>query len=264
MFAKMNMAKGKSNLPPRGTGLRTGRAGPRRYGRPRTDEEREERHRRVMTAEQGWERDLGIRGKANPWGTSPEYEEAKSMIDAEFDEASHDLGMVLDSMGWSRPPRDVLKRAQEHFRTQQAPTKEDYEGLAEIIDEEGESYESDEAQDYVANLVAEYIDDSLKAAGAKGKGKASAKALSSYTSRDFEVLKGAQTGDPRIAYTFRSKDGNIEANLFWQPGDVEMRGLVGETGTVYIVYPGGGRGTPPAPDVFLRSLIVKLKRGEID
>lgn len=31
-------------LPPRGTGLGTGRAGPRRMGRPRTDAERRERH----------------------------------------------------------------------------------------------------------------------------------------------------------------------------------------------------------------------------
>lgn len=31
-------------LPPRGTGLRTGRAGARRYGFPRTDEERRARH----------------------------------------------------------------------------------------------------------------------------------------------------------------------------------------------------------------------------
>jgi len=31
-------------LPPRGTGLTTGRAGPRRGGEPRTEEERKERH----------------------------------------------------------------------------------------------------------------------------------------------------------------------------------------------------------------------------
>jgi len=31
-------------LPPRGTGLRLGRAGARRFGHPRTDEERVRRH----------------------------------------------------------------------------------------------------------------------------------------------------------------------------------------------------------------------------
>lgn len=33
------------DLPDRGTGLDTGRAGPRRKGKPRTDEERRKRHK---------------------------------------------------------------------------------------------------------------------------------------------------------------------------------------------------------------------------
>ena len=37
----------KSSLPPRGTGLKTGTAGPRRGGKPRTEAEREARHERL-------------------------------------------------------------------------------------------------------------------------------------------------------------------------------------------------------------------------
>ena len=82
---------------------------------------------------------------------------------------------------------------------------------------------------------------------------------------DFITLKGAETGDRRIAYTFRSKDGSIEANVFWEPRNVEMRGLVGETGTLHVAYPfAGGRGKPPRPEVFLSSLVQKLNRGEFD
>jgi len=36
--------KKKKKLPERGTGLRTGRAGERRAGKPRTEEERRRRH----------------------------------------------------------------------------------------------------------------------------------------------------------------------------------------------------------------------------
>jgi len=34
----------KTKLPPRGTGLRNGNAGERRFGRPRTEAERKKRH----------------------------------------------------------------------------------------------------------------------------------------------------------------------------------------------------------------------------
>jgi len=147
MFAKM--AKGKSNLPPRGTGLSTGRAGTRRYGNPRTDEEREERHARIRRAERGWESQLGIRGKA--------------------------------------------KR---------------------------------------------------------------------YDSGDFEVIADS---DPRVAYRFVSKDGEVDARIFWEPGDVEMRGLVGEIGTIQATYPlASGKGSPPPSREFLRSLVTRLNRGQYD
>lgn len=90
------------------------------------------------------------------------------------------------------------------------------------------------------------------------------------TSRDFTVLKGTETGDRRIAYTFRSKYGygsrsGIDANVFWIPGNVEIRGLVGEKGTVHMVYPfASGRGKPPRAEVFLSSLVQKLNRGEFE
>lgn len=38
------LAKKKSKLPEKGTGLETGRAGERRAGKPRTETERERRH----------------------------------------------------------------------------------------------------------------------------------------------------------------------------------------------------------------------------
>ena len=41
-----NLELGK--LPPRGTGLRMGTAGPRRFGQPRTEAERMKRHKQVV------------------------------------------------------------------------------------------------------------------------------------------------------------------------------------------------------------------------
>jgi len=43
-----------SELPPRGTGIETGRAGERRRGRPRTEQEREIRHILMTMNEQEW------------------------------------------------------------------------------------------------------------------------------------------------------------------------------------------------------------------
>ena len=54
------------SLPKRGTGLRTGRAGERRYGEPRTEEERLARHygNPSLASDNTWMWILGIAGVA--------------------------------------------------------------------------------------------------------------------------------------------------------------------------------------------------------
>jgi hypothetical protein len=86
----------------------------------------------------------------------------------------------------------------------------------------------------------------------------------SYSVDDFNVI--LDTGDKRSPYRFTSKDGMIYANVFWEKGNVEIRGMYGETGTIHIGFPlanTGGEKTPSA-DKFLDALILKVNRGEID
>lgn len=81
-----------------------------------------------------------------------------------------------------------------------------------------------------------------------------------YSSDDFVVDR--DTHDPRIPYILRSKDGEIEANLFWEKDNVELRGMVGENDTVHIAYPfanHGGGVKPPDPEVIKKSLVKRLK-----
>lgn len=89
--------------------------------------------------------------------------------------------------------------------------------------------------------------------------------MAKYKSSDFTILSGEKTGDSRIAYVFNSKDGRVRANLFWQPRDVQLRGLIGETGTIHIGFPfAGGRGPPPTHYRFLLPLINRLNAGEYE
>jgi hypothetical protein len=88
-----------------------------------------------------------------------------------------------------------------------------------------------------------------------------------YKPEDFTIIK--KTGDMRIPYTFRSKDDRIEANVFWEPRDVQMRGIIIDKRSGNIVanimagYPmAGGIGKPPEPEVFVKSLVRMLKQGE--
>jgi hypothetical protein len=87
-----------------------------------------------------------------------------------------------------------------------------------------------------------------------------------YKEKDFKILFGAETYDSRIPYVFHSKNGKIHANFFYVPGNCEVRGLVGKTGTLHLVYPllnkkGDFRPVPSASKI-LRSIIKALKRGE--
>jgi len=87
-----------------------------------------------------------------------------------------------------------------------------------------------------------------------------------YSEKDFEILSGIETDDNRITYTFNSKDGKIHANFLYVPGSCEVRGLVGKTGILHLVYPllnkkGDFRPVPPANKI-LKSIITALKRGE--
>ena len=89
-----------------------------------------------------------------------------------------------------------------------------------------------------------------------------------YKPEDFSIISGADTHNPDIAYIFKSSDGNVVANVFWRPNNVEMRGMVGEFGIIYAVYPlwnrKGVMDELPKADGFLDSLIRILERGEYD
>ena len=86
-----------------------------------------------------------------------------------------------------------------------------------------------------------------------------------YNPSDFKTIKGTKkTMDPRIPFMFESKDGNVQTNFFWQPDNVELRGLYGDSGTIHIVYPMANyRGDGLLKDVkeekILNSLVKRLK-----
>jgi hypothetical protein len=88
-----------------------------------------------------------------------------------------------------------------------------------------------------------------------------------YEEQDFTVKTGADTGDRRISHVIDSNDGVVHANLFWLPGNVYMRGLVGETGTFELGFPFAypskydPRQTLPNSDV-VRCVMRTLARGE--
>ena len=62
-----------------------------------------------------------------------------------------------------------------------------------------------------------------------------------YDITDFEILRGNDTEDSRIAYVFKSKDNKITANFFFIPKNVQTRGLIWKEGKIvecfHIVYP---------------------------
>lgn len=81
-----------------------------------------------------------------------------------------------------------------------------------------------------------------------------------YKRDDFDVIEGAdKTGDARIPFMFKSKDGRISANFFWVNGDVQLRAIIGETETLCIGYPFPYSGPkPPDPRRILASLLNRL------
>lgn len=90
-----------------------------------------------------------------------------------------------------------------------------------------------------------------------------------YKPEDFKVIK--KTGDSRIPYSLRSKDGKVEANVFWEPRDVRLRAIIVDKrsgkikGSLSSGYPfAGGIGEPPEPEIFLKSLIRQLKWGQYE
>lgn len=88
-----------------------------------------------------------------------------------------------------------------------------------------------------------------------------------YKETDFTVLKGYEkTGDKRIAYQFNSKDGKITANFFFEPGNVQTRGLILDKDVLHIIYPltnpiNNPQKIPDDQDILI-SIIKKLKNGE--
>ena len=89
-----------------------------------------------------------------------------------------------------------------------------------------------------------------------------------YKPSDFKILSGDDTDDVRIAYVFESNDGKVMANFFFEPGNVKVRGLVGDHGCLQISYPlinpvGDPRPVPP-PEMILKTIITRLEHGEYD
>lgn len=91
-----------------------------------------------------------------------------------------------------------------------------------------------------------------------------------YTKRSFKTLTGDDT-ETQAIYRFESKDGMIEANFFFKPGNVETRGLIHKSGAhdgiLHIVhpfaYPVGYMRKPPAPDKILHAIVRRLKYMEV-
>jgi hypothetical protein len=80
-----------------------------------------------------------------------------------------------------------------------------------------------------------------------------------YKADDFEVILDTdKTGDARVPFRFESKDGKVQANFFWEQGNVELRAIVGETGLVHIAYPFAYSSTLPDPRRILASLLNHL------
>jgi len=86
-----------------------------------------------------------------------------------------------------------------------------------------------------------------------------------YKPSDFKIIKETKkTRDPRIPFMFESKDGNVQTNFFWEPDNVELRGLYGDSGTIHIAYPfgnyrGGGLLKDVKEEKVLNSVIRRLK-----
>lgn len=88
----------------------------------------------------------------------------------------------------------------------------------------------------------------------------------SYEISDFKIIHSSKMTfpDKRIPFILESKDGNIQANFFWEPNNVELRALYGEHGTVNIAYPfanwrGGGVLSDVKPEKIILSLLRQLK-----
>lgn len=90
-----------------------------------------------------------------------------------------------------------------------------------------------------------------------------------YKSLDFKIIPREKTWAPdkRIPFELHSKDGNVQANFFWEPDNVQLRGLYGDAnagGTIHIVYPmanyrGGGLLKDVKEEKILNSLVKRLK-----
>lgn len=83
-----------------------------------------------------------------------------------------------------------------------------------------------------------------------------------YKIEDFNILRGKDTLDKRIAYVFDSKDGEITANFFFTPRDVQIRGLIGKHGTFQIAYPfmnHDGQQKIPSAETILKTIINRLE-----
>ena len=95
---------------------------------------------------------------------------------------------------------------------------------------------------------------------------AKTKKCRAYTSSDFRIKKYPKYPfpDKRVPFMLMSKDGNVEANFFWEPDNVELRGLYGDSGTIHIAYPfgnyrGGGLLKDVKEEKVLNSVIRRLK-----
>lgn len=105
-------------------------------------------------------------GRSKPISTSSnDYEFARSRLEREWEEVSHDFGMVMDSMGWRRGNPSVIACAQQYFNQNLAWTEQDVRDIAELVASARDPWEDNAVQDGLSNLIAEYMLKALKHCG---------------------------------------------------------------------------------------------------
>lgn len=99
--------------------------------------------------------------------------------------------------------------------------------------------------------------------------------MDTYTENDFKILTGDDTETTAI-YRFISEDEMVEANFFFEIGNVELRGIAHgkkylrakHGGIIHAVYPflrpeNDPSRKPPESKNILRSLVSRLKQMEV-
>ena len=114
-------------------------------------------------------------------GSSYARDLAREQIESEFEGVNSLSGFAgtMKAMGWPSVAPSILARAANHFQKEQAWTSRDVDRLERIVaklsragSDTFDIYEDNKVRDYLTNLVAGYMQQSLKVArGGKAKKK---------------------------------------------------------------------------------------------